>query len=152
MNPTPQLEENKELVRRLFAEALSGANVDVIDDMVSPEFEFSYPNAPAGREGLKAICRKNHDTFAGWSLEIHQLLAEGDRVVAQWSATGVHAKSLMGETPTQKRVKLKGTSIYQVSDGKIQKDWVQADNLDFLTQLGALDSITLAENEGGSDV
>ena len=148
MNPNPQLEKNKELVRRFFAEALSGANVDVIDEMVSPEFEFSYPNAPAGREGLKAICSKNHDTFEGWSLEIHQLLAEGDRVVAQWSATGVHAKSLMGETPTQERVKLKGTSIYQVRDGKICRDWVEADNLDFLTQLGLMGPIALADKEG----
>lgn len=51
----------------------------------------------------------------------------------------------MGETPTHKRVKLKGTSIYQIKDGKIHKDWVEADNLGFLTQLGAMGPIDFVE-------
>ena len=140
-----QMEQNKALVSRLFLECFSGGYLNVIDEIVSPEFEFFYPNTPPGIEGLKAIVKKNNDSFAGWSFEIHQLLAEGDRVIAQWSATGIHKKSFLGEQATHKKVKLKGISIYQIKDGKIYKDWVEPDNLDFLTQLGVLEPIEFAE-------
>jgi predicted ester cyclase len=142
-----QLEENKALVRRLFLECFSGGHLHVIDEIVSPAFEFFYPNTPPGIEGLKVIVRKNNDTFTGWSFEVHQLLAEDDRVVAQWSATGIHANSFLGERPTEKKVKLKGISIYQIKDGKIYKDWVEPDNLGFLTQLGVLESVDFAEKQ-----
>jgi predicted ester cyclase len=142
-----QLEQNKALVRRLFLECFSGGHLHVIDEIVSPEFEFFYPNTPPGIEGLKAIVRKNNATFTGWSFEVHQLLAEDDRVVAQWSGTGIHAKSFLGEAPTQKKVTLKGISIYQIKDGKIYKDWVEPDNLGFLTQLGVLKPVDFAEKE-----
>jgi predicted ester cyclase len=140
-----QMEQNKALVSRLFIECFSGGNLNVIDEIVSPEFDFFYPNTPPGIEGLKAIVKKNNDSFSGWSFEIHQLLAEGDRVIAQWSATGIHKKSFLGEQATHKKVKLKGISIYQIKDGKIYKDWVEPDNLDFLTQLGVLEPIEFAE-------
>lgn len=144
---TNQLEHNKALVRRLILECFSGGHLHVIDEIVSPEFEFHYPNMPSGLEGLKAIVRKNNDTFTDWSFKIHQLLAEGDRVVAQWSATGIHAKSFLGEPPTQKKVKLQGISIYQIKDGKIYKDWVEPDNLDFLTQLGILEFVDFTKKK-----
>jgi predicted ester cyclase len=80
-------------------------------------------------------------------LAIINPVSEGDRVVAQWSATGIHAKSFLGEPPTQKKVKLKGIGIYQIKDGKIYKDWVEPDNLDFLTQLGILEFVDFTKKK-----
>ncbi len=142
-----QLEQNKQLVSRLILECFSGGHLHVIDEIVSPEFEFHYPNMPSGLEGLKAIVRKNNDTFTNWSFKIHQSLAEGDRVVVRWSATGDHDKSFLGEPPTNKTVTLKGISIYQIKDGKIYKDWVEPDNLDFLSQLGVLEFINFTKEK-----
>ena len=53
-----QLEKNKQLVSRLILECFSGGHLHVIDEIVSPEFEFHYPNMPSGLEGLKAIGKK----------------------------------------------------------------------------------------------
>ena len=136
-----QLEQNKQLVSRLILECFSGGNLHIIGEIVSQEFQFHYPNMPSGLEGLKAIVKKNNDTFEDWSFKLHQMFADGDRVVAQWSATGTHANSFLGEPPTGKKVKLKGISIYQIKEGKIYKDWVEPDNLDFLTQLGILEFV-----------
>lgn len=142
-----QLEQNKQLVSRLILECFSGGHLHVIDEIVSPEFEFHYPNMPSGLEGLKAIVKKNNDTFTNWSFKIHQSLAEGDHVAVRWSATGGHDKSFLGEPPTNKTVQLKGISIYQIKDGKIYKDWVEPDNLDFLSQLGVLEFINFTEEK-----
>ena len=44
-------------------------------------------------------------------------------------------------------MKLKGISIYQIKDGKIYKDWVEPDNLDFLTQLGILEFVDFTKEK-----
>ena len=142
-----QLDHNKQLVSRLILECFSGGHLHVIDEIVSPEFEFHYPNMPSGIEGLKAIVQKNNDSFKDWSFKIYDLLAEGDKVVSRWSATGIHEKSFLGEPPTGNKVKLKGISIYQIQDGKIIKDWVEPDNLDFLTQLGILEFVDFTKEK-----
>ena len=146
-NNQKQMEQNKQLVSRLILECFSGGHLHVIDEIVSPEFEFHYPNMPEGIKGLKAIVKKNNDAFKDWSFKLHQMIAEGDRVVSQWSATGIHIKSFLGEPPSGEKVKLKGISIYQIKDGKIYKDWVEPDNLDFLTQLGILEFVDFSKGK-----
>ncbi len=141
------MEQNKELVSKLILECFSGGHLHVIDEIVSPDFEFHYPNMPEGIEGLKAIVKKNNDSFEGWSFTIHELLAEGEKVIARWSSKGIHAKSFMGEPSTDKEVHLKGISIYVIKNGKIAKDWVEANYMDFLTQLGVLSPLDFTEGK-----
>jgi len=138
------LEQNKEVVRRLFLECFSGGHLEVIDEIVAPDFEFEYPNLPAGVEGLKAIVRKNNESFEGWHFELHDVIAADDKVVVRWTGFGTHVKSFLGESPTGKRVELRGISIYVVRDGIIRKDWVEPDHLAFLSQLGLLPPMDFA--------
>ena len=137
-------EQNKEVVRRLFMDCFSGGNLEVLDEIISPEFEFEYPNLPPGIEGLKAIVKKNNECFKGWQFTMHDVLAVDDKVVVRWSASGIHVKSFLGESPTKKKVQLKGIAIYLLKNGMILKDWVEPDNLGFLTRLGVLAPIDFA--------
>lgn len=129
-------EKNQEVVRKLLMEGFSGGNMEVIDEVISAEFEFDYPNLPAGIEGLRAIVRKNNECFEGWQFEVHDIFASGQKVALRWSATGIHVKSFLGEPVTGKKVELRGSAIYWLQDEKIVKDWVEPDNLGFMTQLG----------------
>lgn len=49
----------------------------------------------------------------------------------------------MNETPTNKQIRLEGTSIYYLKQGRIFKDSVVVDNLGFLTQLGIIDGVSM---------
>lgn len=131
-------EQNKEVVRKLLMDCFSGGNLEVLDEIISPDFEFEYPNLPPGIEGMKAIVKKNNECFEGWQFTMHDVLAVDDKVVVRWSASGIHVKSFLGEAPTEKKVQLKGMAIYLLKNGMIVKDWVEPDNLGFLTQLGVL--------------
>ena len=131
-------ERNKKVVKRLLMDCFSGGRLEILAEVVSPDFEFEYPNLPGGMEGLRAIIKKHNDCFKGWHFTIHDMLAADDKVVLRWSASGTHVKSFLGESPTGKDVQLKGISIYQLKDGMIFKDWVEPDNLGFMTQLGLL--------------
>ena len=143
-----QLEENKQVVRRLFLDCFSGGHLEVIDEIISPNFEFEYPNLPEGIEGLKAIIKKNNECFEGWHFTMHDVLAVDDKVVVRWTASGTHVKSFLGEAPTEKEVEFKGISIYMLENGLIRKDWVEPDHLGFLTQLGVLSPMDFATDEG----
>jgi len=141
----PALEANKQIVRKLFLEGFSGGDLSVIDEVMSPDIDLHDPNLPPGIEGVKAIVRKNNAAFDGWSFTIHDMLAVDDKVAVRWTGTGIHANSFMGEEPTGKEVHLNGLSIYQIADGKIITDWVVPDNLQFLTQLGVLAPMGMAD-------
>lgn len=136
---------NREVVQRLFDEGFSGGRLEVIDALVSPDFEFFDPNLPPGRDGLKAIVRKNNESFEDWHFTLHDVIAEGAKVVVRWTGEGRHTGSFMGETPTGETVRLDGISIYELDDGVIVRDWVVPDNFRFLQQLGLLPAQQLVE-------
>ena len=50
-------EDNKALVRRFVGEVQSGGNIDLIDEICSPEFvnHSAPPRLPADREGIKIV-------------------------------------------------------------------------------------------------
>ena len=125
-------------VEKLFYEGFSGGDLDVIDAVVHEDFEFFDPMFPPGRDGLKALVKKNNATFAGWRFTIHDLICDGDRATARWTGTGRHTGSFMGEKPTERDITLDGISIYRIENGRITADWVVPDNLGFLQQLGVI--------------
>lgn len=135
---------NKALVEKLFNEGFSGGHLDVVEAIFSPDIAFYDANLPPGIEGIKAIVIKNNSTFDDWHFILHDVLADGDKVMVRWTGTGVHARSFMGEKPTGKQVSLNGLAIYQVRDNRIVSDWVIPDNLQFLMQLGALSQFKMA--------
>lgn len=141
------LQANEELVRRLFREGFSGGDLEAVEEIFSPDIKLVDPNLPPGIEGIKAIVQKNNDTFEGWSFELHDVLAVQDKVTVRWTGSGIHRKSFMQETPTNKRVFLNGLSIYQIQDGVIITDWVIPDNLQFLMQLGVLKPFGMTDSD-----
>jgi predicted ester cyclase len=71
-------------------------------------------------------------------------IAEGDRVVARWSAKGTHLGPFQGipaehmVPPTGKPVSFGATDIYRMVDGKVAEEWNTIEQLDLMVQIGAL--------------
>ena len=148
----PVEELNKRVVRKLFMEGFSGGDLKVIEEVMSPDIELHDPNLPPGIEGVKAIVRKNNEAFDDWTFTMDDVIAVKDKVVIRWAATGIHAGSFKGETPTGKEVRLHGIAIYRLQDGVIVEDWVVPDNLQFLMQLGVIPPFGMSdENTPGSN-
>ena len=62
-------------------------------------------------------------------MSVEDQIAEGDMVVTRWIASGTHQGDLMGIAPTGNRVRVAGTSVERIVDGKIEETW---DNYDAL--------------------
>jgi len=66
------------------------------------------------------------------------MIAEGDKIVTRWTATGTNQGTLMGIPPSGKRVTITGISITRIANAKAVEDWVNFDGLGMLQQIGAI--------------
>ena len=66
------------------------------------------------------------------------VLAEGDKVIIRWNATGTHTGPLGDIPATGNKVATQGISIAQIADGKIVGAWNESDQMDLMQQLGVI--------------
>jgi predicted ester cyclase len=66
------------------------------------------------------------------------MIAEGNVVAARWTVRGTHRGDFQGIAPTAKPVRLSGTTVHHMSDGKIVETWLTFDSMELLRQLGAV--------------
>jgi steroid delta-isomerase-like uncharacterized protein len=133
-------EENKALVRRFYEEIDKG-NVDAMDDLMAEDYlDHSPPPFPGfapGREGVKQAFRLFWDATPGRH-QIEDQIAEGDKVVTRLTAYGVHEGDLPGIPATGRQIKMTGTVIHRIENGKLAEKWSDKDVLGFLQQVGVI--------------
>ena len=135
-------QENKALVRQVFEEIYTGKNVDLADEIYSPDFVDNDPAAPEemrrGPEGVKAQAAMYKAAFPDISITVEDQVAEGDKVVTRWTVKGTHEGELMGVPATGKSVSITGITISRIADGKVEEEWTNWDGLGLMEQIGAL--------------
>ena len=128
------LEENKNVVRR-FVEAYNTGNVDLLDDILAPDY-FDHTNQ-VNAEGLKMLIKMAFAAFPDYHETIEDIIAEGDKVwILVKTDTGTHTGEFMGVAPTGKKLTTLAVDILGVVNGKIVEYRDVVDRLDFLNQLG----------------
>jgi predicted ester cyclase len=113
-------EQNKAVVRQFINEALTGRNLAVADEVLAPNFV----NRMTGGDltAFKGMLTGMSAALSDFQIDIDDLVAEGDSVVARWNMAATHSGSLMGEEPTGKRVSTRGLTYYRLVDGRIVED------------------------------
>jgi serine phosphatase RsbU (regulator of sigma subunit) len=124
------LEENKALVRRFLEEQAKG-NLDVIDELLSPDFvdRGLVPGQGPTREDFKRSIAEILDAFSIISFTIEEQIAEGDTVVTKYTERSVIRGEWFGMPPTGTEENFQGIYIHRISDGKIIEEWSQANTL-----------------------
>ena len=133
-------EENKALMRRELEEVWNKHNPDAVDEIYAPDLvnRSAPPGMPNDREGFKALVGINLGAFPDLKVTSDFQLAEGDKVVMRWTATGTHTGELMGIPATGKRIKMTGIGIVRVAAGKITELWIESDQMGLMQQLGVV--------------
>jgi len=85
--------DRKQTVRRFVGEAVNAARDEVIDEL------FTDDMAAWAREWFGAFSR----SFPDMHMELLELVAEGDRVVARFACSGTHSGDWRGHPPTGRR-------------------------------------------------
>lgn len=127
----------EELVRRLHVGLLTARDPAVVDEFFAPEFvsHNNPPGFPPGVEGVKRFFAMFRDAFPDVTVEIDELVVDGDRVAVATTFTGTHEGELMGVAPTGRRVSVTGIDIVRVADGKIVEHRGLTDIVGLIRQL-----------------
>ena len=144
-------EENKAMIRRIALEVFSEGKLEVIDEVVSPDFvdhAREMPGMPAGREGVKVYAEAVRRAFPDLQNTIKHVVAEGDLVVQHVSSTGTMRGEFAGMAPSGKQATWDAIHIGRVRDGKVVEHWMVQDELGMLQQLGFLPARGAAETAG----
>ncbi len=133
-------EEKKAIVRRLFEELWNQGKLDVADEIFATDYIFHEPVAGEvrGPEGFKQFVSMYRIAFPDLQFRIEDQIAEGDKIVTRWIATGTHKGELMGISPTSVQVTVTGIGIARTDGGKIVEFWDNYDALGMLQQLGVV--------------
>lgn len=122
-------EENKQVLRRVFDEALTKNQLDLIDELYTDDYEFDsvavagVDPSSQGREGFKKRVKAVSSSFEDPQYVIDDIAAENDLVATYFSLHGKNVSSFAGFAPTNKPVVLKGIHFSYLVDGKIKKTW-----------------------------
>ena len=135
-------EANKALVRRIVEEVWNGKKHDMIDEFYAADFVNIDPSSPEVKnlEQFKQWVAEMHAGFSDEQITIEDLIAEGDKVVEQWSAEATHTGDFMGIPPTNKKTNMSGINIFRIVDGKVKECVWSYDTYGFMVQLGVIPS------------
>ena len=136
-------EENKAISRRADEELFDRGNLDVADELFASDFVYHDPASGEdwhGPESVKQYATMMRAAFPDLHYIVEDQIAEGDKVVTRYTASGTHQGELMGIASTGNRVEITGISITRIEDGKIEEIWENYDTLGMMQQLGVIPS------------
>ena len=137
-------EENKALIRRMV-EAVNSQDAEAWRGAFAEGYVWHGPNGfeVEGLEAMREGMAMYWSAMPDFHIDIVELVAEGDLVVAREVWSGTDEGGLMGFAATGRRVEgLRAMVMTRVSDGKLAESWEESDVLGMWQQLGV---VTLPE-------
>src|SRR5215210_2919075 len=134
----PMSEENKATVRRLLEEGFSQGHTEVVDEVLNPNFVCYDPNSESGEvrgsETIKGEIEYFRNAVPNLTYTIEEQIAEGDKVVTRYTASGTHQGEFFGVSATGEGIMIDRFD----EDGKMVEEWPEYDLLGVMQQLGAV--------------
>ena len=134
-------EANKELLRTWFERVWNQHSSAAIDELyVTDGHAHGFPHADStllGPEEFKTIHRNFCEAFPDIHVTVDDVIAEGEKVAARWTATMTHLGDSLGIKATKRKVVLNGATIVTIRDGMIREGWNFMDMGGLLAKLQA---------------
>jgi len=134
------VEQNKSIVRRWVEEGWNKRNTALIDQLFTPNFyqHETGPETVNSSETLKPFVAGYLSAFPDLQFTIEDLVAEGDKVVWRFKATGTNTGPFMGGPVTGKSITVTGTITFRLEDSRMAEAWLNLDVLGLLQQVGII--------------
>jgi len=135
------MDRNKQVVRRLYQDALNGRNLGLLDELVRSDYieHDPLPGQGEGIDGIKSrygmLIEALDPTFT-----VEDVIAEGDKVVVRWTNAGTNVGDFLGIPATGRAFNIAGIDIYRLEEGKLAEHWHVVDMFAQMQQLGLLPS------------
>jgi len=129
------IEENKEVVRRYLTEILGQLDYTHAGELMHEDF-YGLGGTLKSLEEHEKYFKAQRAKIPDSRMEIIDLIADGDKVVAVSMLTGTDTGGFLSPEPTNNYMETKVIGIYTVKNGKIAHGDVTYDGLKLYQQLG----------------
>jgi len=117
---------NKSAVLRFNKEVIERGDETSFRALMAPEFvnRTAPPGAPSGADGmLHTFNRVLRPAFPDLQVEIHEQIAEGDKVTTRKTIHGTHRGELLGIPATNRRISIDVIDIVRLDRGRYVEHW-----------------------------
>jgi len=138
------VQENKEKARRFLEEGFGQGKLEIVDEVLEADFVCYDPNSEAGEvrgaETMKQEIEYFRNAVPDLTYTVEDQVAEGDKVVSRYTATGTHQGEFFSVAPTGNRIEMSGIQIdrFDAESGKMVEEWPEYDLLGAMRQMGAV--------------
>jgi len=133
-----QTEYNKDIAIKVFSEVYGAGKIDLINELFADDFVDDSPGGGRGHAFVKSSVTDFRTAFPDLHFELEDIFAANDKVVVRYATSGTQRGPLGQFLPSGKPVHVRGISIFQVTDGKIKREWTEYDQLGLMRQIGML--------------
>ena len=127
------------VIREMFA-AVNDGDIERLVELVSDDFQCHtpVPEIGSGRAGMRQLMTIYFSSFKPQRVDIHDIIADGDRVAVRHTHYLTHAGEFAGIPPTGREIVVEGIELFRVRDGKVAEMWHHDDFLGLMQQIGAI--------------
>jgi predicted ester cyclase len=126
MTTSPDLQKNKAVVLRFNRDVLERGDAAAFQELMAPDFvnRTARPGVDPGREGFRFVLeRELRPALGDLRVEIHDQVAEGDKVTTRKTLHATHSGTLMGVEATGRAVAIDVIDIMRVKEGQCVEHW-----------------------------
>jgi len=122
-------EQNKQIVIRFNNEFFEKGNTDITKELFAENFvnHSAPPNSPTDAGPMVKFVMGLHHGFSNVSVQILDILGDGDKVCVRKTITATHTGEFMGKPATGKKIVINIFDIEVLKDGKITNRWNSSD-------------------------
>ena len=128
------IEENKAVVRH-YADAFNRGDLNALRALLADDAEIQGVMGKGLFDKVEPVWRQLIEGY-GISLEIQEMIAEGDVVAARFLETGTFRAPAFGNQPTGKSYELVAIEWFEIEGAKIKRRWGVRDAVSQARQLG----------------
>jgi steroid delta-isomerase-like uncharacterized protein len=120
-------------IARQFIQAWNAGKRHIVDELADPDLVVSYthyPEAYHGPEAFKKMLAKTHHFFPDLSIELRDVVADGNQAFVRWTYRGTFQNGEMfGVAASGQSVEVTGMTIYEIEAGAVKREEGVVDNL-----------------------
>ncbi|MCA9969463.1 MAG: ester cyclase [Anaerolineales bacterium] len=131
-----------------YVAALAAGDSAAMHDLRAADFVLdwahgdAFEDAPLSAEATQSFWPAWFAAFPEMDYEVTRTVAAADVVVTEWIFTGTHARPLgppvfdPPQPPGQRTIRFRGVSVYEVANGRIQRETTYLDLATLMVELG----------------
>ncbi len=126
------IEQNREIIFQLYTHLCSHYQSRNYHAKVNSLTSYAKSARPTCLKAFKRFFGSVSEAFPDFKINIDNLIAKEDRVMARYTISGTQKGQFLGLAPTNEPMTISGLDIFRLDNGKIVEHWDAAHQISAL--------------------